>query len=99
MGLDGLSARFVDSRDPARVDRLNAIITAMATDRPDVEVLAFSEWVNERVDDPVVRPDGSHYEYRGHNPAADAFVEYVNAALGRTVSLSCSISPRSIAHA
>ncbi len=80
VGVDGLSERFVDSRDPARVDRLNAIITAMATDRPDVDVLAFSEWVNERVDDPVVRPDGSHYEYRGHNPAADAFVAYVNAA-------------------
>jgi peptidoglycan/LPS O-acetylase OafA/YrhL len=81
VGVDGLPPRFVDSRDPARVDRLNAIITAMATDRSDVDVLAFSEWVNERVDDAVVRPDGSHYDYRGHNPAADAFVEYVNAAL------------------
>ena len=30
---------------------------------------------------PAIRPDGSHFEYRGHNPAADAFVEYVNAAL------------------
>ena len=60
---------------------LNAIITAMADERADVDVLAFSEWVNERIDDPAVRPDGSHYEYRGHNPAADAFVRSLNAAL------------------
>ena len=81
VGVDGLAPRFVDSRDPARVDRLNAIITAMADERADVDVLAFSEWVNERIDDAAVRPDGSHFEYRGHNPAADAFVDYVNAAL------------------
>ena len=36
---------------PARVDRLNAIITAIADDRPDVDVLPFGEWVNGRVDD------------------------------------------------
>ena len=89
VGVDGLSPRFVDSRDPARVDRLNAIITAMADERPDVDVLAFSDWVNERVDDAAIRPDGSHYEYRGHNPAADAFVDYLNAALS-TASVSAT---------
>jgi peptidoglycan/LPS O-acetylase OafA/YrhL len=82
VGVDALSASLVDSRDPARVDRLNAIITAMAASRSDVDVLAFDEWMNERVDDAVIRPDGSHYEYRGHNPAADVFVEQLNAALG-----------------
>ena len=81
VGVDGLSPRFRDSRDPARVDRLNAIITAMANERPDVDVLSFNEWVNERVDDAAIRPDGSHYEHRYPNPAADAFVDYVNAAL------------------
>ena len=81
VGVDGLSPRFRDSRDPARVDRLNAIITAMANERPDVDVLPFNEWVNERVDDAAIRPDGSHYEHRYPNPAADAFVDYVNAAL------------------
>ena len=83
VGLDGLSPWFVDSRDPARVDRLNTIIASVAAARPDVEVLAFSDWVNQRIDDAAIRPDGSHFEYRGHNPAADAFVEYVNAALAR----------------
>jgi hypothetical protein len=82
VGVEGLDPQFVDSRDPARVDRLNAVITSMADDRPDVEVLAFSEWVNERIDNAAVRPDGSHFEYRGHNPAADEFVRSVNAALG-----------------
>ena len=82
VGVDALSASLVDSRDPARVDRLNAIITAMAASRSDVDVLAFDEWMNERIDDAVIRPDGSHYEYRGHNPAADSFVEQLNAALG-----------------
>jgi peptidoglycan/LPS O-acetylase OafA/YrhL len=80
-GVDGLSPRLAASRDPARVDRLNAIITTMSAERDDVDVLSFSEWVNERVDDPTIRPDGSHFEFRGHNPAADAFIDYVNAAL------------------
>jgi peptidoglycan/LPS O-acetylase OafA/YrhL len=81
VGVDGLSALFRESRDPARVDRLNAIITALADARADVDVLPFSEWVNDRVDDAAIRPDGSHYEHRVHNPAVDAFVEYLNAAL------------------
>jgi peptidoglycan/LPS O-acetylase OafA/YrhL len=81
VGVDGLSPRFRESRDPVRVDRLNAIITALADERSDVDVLPFSEWVNERVDDAAIRPDGAHYEHRGHNPAADAFIRYVNAAL------------------
>jgi hypothetical protein len=81
IGVDGLAPSFRDSRDPARIDRLNAIITALADERTDVDVLPFSDWVNERVDDAAIRPDGSHYEHRGHNPAADAFVGYLNAAL------------------
>jgi peptidoglycan/LPS O-acetylase OafA/YrhL len=81
VGLDGLAERFVASRDPDRVDRLNAIIEAMAADRADVDVLPLSAWVNAHVDDAAIRPDGSHFEYRGHNPAADAFVGMVNAEL------------------
>jgi hypothetical protein len=81
VGVAGLSPQLADSRDPARVDRLNAIIAAVAAHRADVEVLPFSDWVNRRVDDASIRPDGSHYEHRGHNPAADAFIESVNAQL------------------
>jgi peptidoglycan/LPS O-acetylase OafA/YrhL len=81
VGVDGLSERFRDSRDPTRVDRLNTIITELAADHETVEVLAFRDWVNERVDDASIRPDGSHYEYRRHNEAADVFIEMINAAL------------------
>jgi hypothetical protein len=81
IGVDGLSPPFRDSRDPARVDRLNSIIEDLARERADVDVLPFSEWVNLRVDDAAIRPDGSHYEHRGRNPAADAFVRSINAAL------------------
>ena len=81
VGVDGLATRFRDSRDPVRVDRLNAIITAIADGRPDVDALTFSAWMNDHVDDAAIRPDGSHYDYRSPNPAADAFVASVNAAL------------------
>jgi len=80
-GVSGLSPTFLASRDPIRMDRLNGIITELAADRDDVEVLAFDDWVNARVDDASLRPDGSHYEYKGHNEAADAFIKIVNATL------------------
>lgn len=80
-GVDGLSPEVLASRDPSRTDRLNSIIVEVAADREDVEVLAFDDWVNKRVDDPTIRPDGSHYEYRRPNDAAGAFVEMVNAAI------------------
>jgi peptidoglycan/LPS O-acetylase OafA/YrhL len=80
-GVEELSPLFLASRDPARMDRLNEIITDLANDRADVDVLPFDGWVNERRDDPALRPDGSHYEYRVHNQAADAFVELINDAL------------------
>jgi hypothetical protein len=83
VGVDGLSPRLAESRDPGRVERLNAIVEAMAADRPDVDILPFDEWVNARVDDDALRPDGSHFDHRNHNPAADAFVEQVNSALGQ----------------
>ena len=80
-GFDGLAPRFAASRNPERIDRLNAIIIEMADSRPDVELLPFADWVNERPDDPAIRPDGSHYEFKGHNPAADVFIEMINDVL------------------
>ena len=61
---------------PRRVDRLNAIIDAIAADRADVDVLPLGDWIAGQIDDATIRPDGSHFEYRGHNPAADAFIEH-----------------------
>ena len=80
-GFDTLSPRFAASRRPERIDRLNAIITEIADSRDDVDVLPFADWVNERRDDPALRPDGSHYEFDTHNPAADAFIELLNESL------------------
>ena len=85
-GFDALAPRFAASRNPDRIDRLNAIITAVADSRDGVEVLPFSDWVNERRDDPALRPDGSHYEFKAHNPAADAFIELLNETLEGTGS-------------
>jgi hypothetical protein len=82
-GVEGLSVFFRASRDPERMDRLNAIIDDVAAERDDIEVLALDAWVNRRVDDPSIRPDGSHYEWRVHNDAADAFITIVNDILAR----------------
>ena len=81
IGVDGLSLFFRASRDPARMDHLNAIIDGLAAERDAVDVLPFDAWVNQRVDDATIRPDGSHYEWRVHNDAADAFIETVNDVL------------------
>jgi hypothetical protein len=80
-GVDELSLFFRASRDPERMDDLNAIIDDLAAGRNDVEVLRFDAWVNQRIDDASIRPDGSHYEWRAHNDAADAFIEIVNDVL------------------
>jgi hypothetical protein len=71
----------VADRIIAGVDRILWMTCPYLSSSTGVDVLSFSEWVNERVDDPTIRPDGSHFEFRGHNPAPDAFVDYVNAAL------------------
>ena len=80
-GVDALSLFFRASRDPDRMDHLNTIVDELAAARDDVEVLPFDAWVNRRVDDASIRPDGSHYEWRVHNEAADAFIEIVNDVL------------------
>jgi hypothetical protein len=85
-GFDTLASRFAASRNPERVDRLNAIITAVADSRAGVDVLPFADWMNARRDDPALRPDGSHYEFKAHNPAADAFIELLNETLDVTGS-------------
>lgn len=80
-GLDDLAPRFAATRSPERIDRLNAIVADVADELDHVDVLPFADWVNERRDDPAVRPDGSHYEFTAYNVAADAFIEMINAAL------------------
>ncbi len=85
VGTAGLGVDLLDSRRPERMDRLNAIIREIAAERSDVDVLAFSDWVNERVDDAALRPDGSHFEYRTNTMAADELITLIDAALAGDV--------------
>jgi peptidoglycan/LPS O-acetylase OafA/YrhL len=80
-GIVDLASAMVMSRDPERTDRLNELITELADARAGVDVLPFDEWVNDRADDEAIRPDGVHYAFEQHNPAADAFVVALNTAL------------------
>lgn len=78
VGWDGLTDEFRASRDPQRIDRLNAIIELLAAARDDVDVLPFDEWMNDRVDDAALRPDGSHFEHTRAHEASEHFVTLVS---------------------
>jgi len=78
---DGVPPELRDARVPGRVDALNAVIDALAAGRDDVVVLPFDRWVNARLDDTTIRPDGAHFAYEGHNPAADELVREIGEAL------------------
>jgi peptidoglycan/LPS O-acetylase OafA/YrhL len=60
---DGLSTMFAASRDPARVEALNTVIDEVAASRPTVVAVPLDDLLEGRVDDPVLRPDGSHFEF------------------------------------
>jgi hypothetical protein len=71
------------SRTDERVDALNAVIERLAVARPSVTVLPLDAWVNERVDDATIRPDGAHFEMDAYNPAVDELIRLINDALRR----------------
>ncbi len=77
VGVDELGEGFRESREPARTDRLNSIIDEVAAARSDVEVLDLATWVNERVDDATIRPDGSHFERTVDTGAGEVFTRLV----------------------
>jgi hypothetical protein len=65
VGTKKLPAHSLESRDPARVDRLNEIVREVAAERPDrIRVLEWGQWVDQRIDDARLRPDGSHFEWK-----------------------------------
>jgi hypothetical protein len=65
------------------MDRLDAIIGEVAAARSSVEVVPFGAWVDRRIDDAALRPDGSHFEFRSNTAAADQLIAMLDAALGR----------------
>lgn len=81
VGWTELSDEFRASRDPERIDRLNAIVQSLADARDDVDVLPFDAWMNDHVDDASLRPDGSHYDYSQPNAASEQFVRLINEAV------------------
>jgi hypothetical protein len=65
VGVKTISAGLRTSRDPARVQRLNEIMAAVAANHPtNVRVLGWYAQMDGRVDDAAIRPDGSHYDWR-----------------------------------
>ena len=46
-----------------------------------IRILEGSPAPKLNVEAPALRPDGSHYEFNTHNPAADAFIELLNETL------------------
>jgi hypothetical protein len=81
VGIQHLNALMLESRVPAQMERWNALIDELAAARPDVEVLDLATWVDARVDDAVLRPDGEHYEFNADTGVAAEFTRLVSAAI------------------
>jgi hypothetical protein len=81
VGMDDLSEEFRDGRDPARMDHINEIVRGIADERDDVTVVDLPSWVEPRVDDAVLRPDGSHYEWSTDTGVAAAVARLTEQAL------------------
>ncbi|MET0460590.1 MAG: acyltransferase [Ilumatobacteraceae bacterium] len=78
---DDLTEEFREARDPARVDHLNALVRGIADTRDDVTVVDLPSWVDPRVDDADIRPDGSHYEWERDTGVSTALAGLVDEAL------------------
>ncbi len=81
VGIEHLNAVMLESRVPARVDRWNRLIDHIDQTRDDVAVLDLASWVDQRVDDAALRPDGEHYEFVKDTGVATEFTRLVAAAV------------------
>jgi len=74
VGVEGLSADFLAGRQRERIDALNALIDqAVAGFAGQACTVPFDAWMNQRVDDATLRPDGEHYD---PNLAKEAGAEF-----------------------
>ena len=63
VGVEALSADFLAGRQPERIDALNAIIDEAVANYPGQAcTVPFDAWMNQRVDDATLRPDGEHFD-------------------------------------
>ncbi len=79
---DDLPVNLAASRDPARVAAINAVIDQLAAEG-EIDVLDLASWVDQRVDDAGLRPDGAHFEYDHDTGIAGEVTGLINAALAR----------------
>ncbi len=78
---DDLSARYRASRAPERRDALVAIVRRLADTHPAVEALDLAQLVAGRVDDPILRPDGNHFEWKTDVGIGADFNELIRCVL------------------
>jgi len=77
-----VEAELQRSRDPQRVAALNDVSRSVADQFGDTVVtLDLHTWMQGRTDDPLLRPDGSHFAYEERTELADALPELLAAAL------------------
>lgn len=66
-------ANLPDSRDPVRIERLNALIARTVASEPGATVIDLDTWFSQRPAgpmDPALRPDGVHVSYAGSDIVA-----------------------------
>jgi len=82
-GLDpNLSPESEESRQPARVAALNRIIRTLPSTYPGrVALLDLHAWMQPRVDDATLRPDGAHFSTDAPNDLTREFATLLAAAL------------------
>ncbi len=78
----GLSAELLASRDPARMAAIDKVVDRLAAE-DGVEVLDLASWVQPRLDDAVLRPDGAHFAWDVDTGVAAELTGLINAALAR----------------
>jgi peptidoglycan/LPS O-acetylase OafA/YrhL len=76
-----LPDEFRASRAPERSEALDAVVARLAVDRPAIDVIDLERLVLGRLDDPVLRPDGSHFEFEVDVGIGSSFVELVRCVI------------------
>jgi hypothetical protein len=78
IGVEGLSPDFLAGRQTERIDALNALIEQAVAGFPGQAcTVPFDAWMNQRIDDATLRPDGEHYDPNLAKQAGDEFATEV----------------------
>ncbi len=77
---DDLPEDLLLSRDPARVAAIDAVVDRLAAEG-ELQTLDLASWVDARIDDAALRPDGAHFEWQHDTGVAAELTRLINAAL------------------